>query len=385
MNEPKTPNLGLNKIDRSSPSTTYFDLDKYLDQNWEKIDEGVATKEELEELRKAVGEIDVPDASLTQKGKVQLSNAVDSEMEDRAATPKAVKVAMNEALLAKQLGVEQKANVVAALNSIGVSASTAESWDSLITKMANIIRATGTATAAQVLSGYTFSNTAGNGLNGGMSNRGAGGTVTPGISDQTKAEGYYSSPIKIKGDPSLQGNIILQGNSIFGVSGTFVPSQIKDLRGTFGKSGLTNGISYDSLISDIPNNKYTLITDPNCFTLLATSGNYSGDSSQSYLCLVDGSGKWASLEPNAHAAYSGGQSQTFRYITLIAIDTVNKRFKTNMFKQEDRTIILGSWSSIPSDFNMNTLRLIHRAYVLGMNGNNANSSITFSDSWIMSF
>ncbi|PAF31533.1 hypothetical protein [Paenibacillus sp. 7516] len=38
MSEPKTPNLGLNKIDRSSPSTTYFDLDKYLDQNWEKVD-----------------------------------------------------------------------------------------------------------------------------------------------------------------------------------------------------------------------------------------------------------------------------------------------------------------------------------------------------------
>lgn len=46
MNEPKTPNLGLNKIDRSSPSTTYFDLDKYLDQNWEKVD-GFA--EQLEE------------------------------------------------------------------------------------------------------------------------------------------------------------------------------------------------------------------------------------------------------------------------------------------------------------------------------------------------
>lgn len=46
MNEPKTPNLGLNKIDRSSPSTTYFDLDKYLDQNWEKVDEGVGQVEE---------------------------------------------------------------------------------------------------------------------------------------------------------------------------------------------------------------------------------------------------------------------------------------------------------------------------------------------------
>ncbi|WP_440117170.1 hypothetical protein [Paenibacillus sp. QZ-Y1] len=50
MNEPKTPNLGLNKIDRSSPSTTYFDLDKYLDQNWEKID-GFA-----EQVEEKVGE-----------------------------------------------------------------------------------------------------------------------------------------------------------------------------------------------------------------------------------------------------------------------------------------------------------------------------------------
>jgi hypothetical protein len=49
MNEPKTPNLGLNKIDRSSPSTTYFDLDKYLDQNWEKVDEGVGKVEEKAE------------------------------------------------------------------------------------------------------------------------------------------------------------------------------------------------------------------------------------------------------------------------------------------------------------------------------------------------
>ncbi|MBM6382826.1 MAG: hypothetical protein JSY10_02375 [Paenibacillus sp.] len=50
MNEPKTPNLGLNKIDRSSPSTTYFDLDKYLDQNWEKVD-GFA-----EQVEEKVGE-----------------------------------------------------------------------------------------------------------------------------------------------------------------------------------------------------------------------------------------------------------------------------------------------------------------------------------------
>ncbi|OPG94193.1 hypothetical protein B2I21_33565 [Chryseobacterium mucoviscidosis] len=58
MNEPKTPNLGLNKIDRSSPSTTYFDLDKYLDQNWEKVDEGVGQVEEkAEEIAAQVSSI----------------------------------------------------------------------------------------------------------------------------------------------------------------------------------------------------------------------------------------------------------------------------------------------------------------------------------------
>ncbi|OMF66310.1 hypothetical protein MKY66_06390 [Paenibacillus sp. FSL R5-0766] len=58
MNEPKTSNLGLNKIDRSSPSTTYFDLDKYLDQNWEKIDEGVGkVVEKAEETAAQVSSI----------------------------------------------------------------------------------------------------------------------------------------------------------------------------------------------------------------------------------------------------------------------------------------------------------------------------------------
>ncbi|MEK4730974.1 hypothetical protein [Paenibacillus sp. FSL L8-0641] len=39
MASEKTPNLGLNQIDRTSPKTTYFDLEKYLDQNWRAVDE----------------------------------------------------------------------------------------------------------------------------------------------------------------------------------------------------------------------------------------------------------------------------------------------------------------------------------------------------------
>lgn len=38
MKNPVTPNIGLNKIDRTSPSTTYFDLEKYIDQNADAVD-----------------------------------------------------------------------------------------------------------------------------------------------------------------------------------------------------------------------------------------------------------------------------------------------------------------------------------------------------------
>ncbi|GIP05335.1 hypothetical protein J28TS4_37420 [Paenibacillus lautus] len=39
MTNPVTPNIGLNKIDRTSPSTTYFDLEKYIDQNADAVDQ----------------------------------------------------------------------------------------------------------------------------------------------------------------------------------------------------------------------------------------------------------------------------------------------------------------------------------------------------------
>ncbi|MGV2883304.1 phage tail protein [Paenibacillus taichungensis] len=58
---------------------------------FEKIDAGVATKADLDTLREAVSKMDIPDASLTQKGKVQLSNKTDGTSETVAATEKAVK------------------------------------------------------------------------------------------------------------------------------------------------------------------------------------------------------------------------------------------------------------------------------------------------------
>ncbi|MGG1597602.1 hypothetical protein [Paenibacillus naphthalenovorans] len=48
MSNPKTPNLGLDLIDRTSPTTTYLNLDTNLDQNWLKIDAGVLMKSTFE-------------------------------------------------------------------------------------------------------------------------------------------------------------------------------------------------------------------------------------------------------------------------------------------------------------------------------------------------
>lgn len=224
-----TPNLGLLKKDPMTDGNETFNIETMLNENWDKIDTAVGqVREGLENVN-----VDIPDASLTEKGIVQLSSATNGTRENVAATEKAVKAAYDEALAGKQLGVEQKANVVAALNSIGVSASTSETWAQLVAKMAGVIRATGNANPADVLAGKTFSNASGNGLTGTMPNRGAGGSVIPGTINQTKAEGYYSSAITILGDPNLIPGNIRAGVNIFGINGELVEG-----KRTFSVSGV---------------------------------------------------------------------------------------------------------------------------------------------------
>ncbi len=76
----------------------------------------------------------------------------------------------------------------------------------------------GTAGAAQTLEGYNVGTE--NGLvNGSMANNGAGGTVTPTASAQSKPAGYYSSPITIAA-VSAPANKILSDTAIAGVTGT---------------------------------------------------------------------------------------------------------------------------------------------------------------------
>ncbi|MFB4325999.1 tail fiber protein [Priestia sp. BR_2] len=176
------------------------------------------THEELAEALEGL-DPDIPPASLTEPGIVQLSNAINSTSDAHAATPSAVKKAHDRADQAFTAGNERKAEVVAALVAIGVSASTSETWAQLIPKITAVIRATGNATVDDVIAGKTFSNANANGLIGNIPDRGAGGIVTPNTADQTKAAGRYTSAITIKGEPNLIAGNLPKDKTFFGITG----------------------------------------------------------------------------------------------------------------------------------------------------------------------
>lgn len=235
-----------------------------------------AIGEEINQLREDVDHIEIPPASVAEAGIVKLSSATNSTSETLAATPRAVKSAYDAATTAQttanaantaaaaaqaradsafQLGNERKAEVVAALVAKGISASTSESWDTLITKLNSIVKATGNAVAADVLSGKTFSNASGNNLTGTMPNRGAGGTITPGTTNQSKAAGYYSSPITVLGDVDLISANIRKNVELFGVIGNLEPLNMA--------SGLHNSDMGSLIIRNLP-------FQPNWVVLLQT-------------------------------------------------------------------------------------------------------------------
>ncbi|MFB4332698.1 pyocin knob domain-containing protein [Paenibacillus sp. CR_12] len=84
-----TPNLGLLKKDPMVDGNETFNIETMLNENWDKVDEAVG------QVREDLGNIDVdiPEASLTEKGIVQLSSATNGTRENVAATEKAVKAA----------------------------------------------------------------------------------------------------------------------------------------------------------------------------------------------------------------------------------------------------------------------------------------------------
>ena len=147
-----------------------------------------------------------------------------------------------------QSGVNVKNNMVQAINSkITVPDITAENtWNDIVSSVNNIKEAQGNAVAADVLSGKTFTNANGGLITGTMVDRGGAVTITPSTKNQSKAAGYYSGDITIKGDANLVASNIVSGKSIFGVNGTATASSLGGKRwasGTTADLGGTGSVS----------------------------------------------------------------------------------------------------------------------------------------------
>ena len=103
-------------------------------------------------------------------------------------------------------------------------AANIKSGESIFAVTGSALVSSGTAVAADVLSGKTFSNSSSAGLSGAMTNNGAGGTITPTTTNQTVAAGYWSSANTVSGDANLVAANIKSGESIFAVTGSALVS-----------------------------------------------------------------------------------------------------------------------------------------------------------------
>ena len=116
-----------------------------------------------------------------------------------------------------------KSQIASAITDMGVSTSANDSFAQMATNIGNI--ETGydtsqvTATAATVRSGYKFVNSSGQLITGTIPSKGA-QTYTPKTVSQTISSGQYLSGNQtIQGDGNLVASNIIEGKSIFGVSG----------------------------------------------------------------------------------------------------------------------------------------------------------------------
>ncbi|ETT58699.1 phage tail protein [Paenibacillus sp. FSL H8-0457] len=368
-----TPNLGLLKKDPMVDGNETFNIETMLNENWDKVDEAVGqVREELGNI-----DVDIPEASLTEKGIVQLSSATNGTRENVAATEKAVKAAYDEALAGKQLGVEQKANVVAALNSIGVVASTSESWAQLVAKMAGIIKSTGNATAGDVLAGRTFSNGSGNGVVGTMPNRSAENNHMPGLETTVwtgdrafirPPAGYYNGSTWVTA-PALDfiPENIREGRSLLGVAGTLRPSQKGSTTTSFRDSGTASVIRSYSDIATLPKG----ISYISIFSKPGTQYNRSKISVQALginlwvtLEIVDANGTGIPLVQAYSSQYSSSEWST-KYLFMTILDFSSRKFLTQVNDISNEVYPFPfSINNIPENFDTNAgpvkLRLWHQ-------------------------
>jgi hypothetical protein len=89
-----TSRLGLYKVNTATDGSDTFNIDTMLNNNWDKIDENVAT---LDPTTKKIPTTQLADGTTSAKGIVQLNSATNSTSTTQAATPSAVKMAYDKA------------------------------------------------------------------------------------------------------------------------------------------------------------------------------------------------------------------------------------------------------------------------------------------------
>lgn len=113
-----------------------------------------------------------------------------------------------------------KIQLASAITDKGVQASGSDTFAILSSKISQISTGAGTAIAADVLAGKTFTNSTSNNLTGTMVNNGA-VTITPASGSKQIPIGYHNGFGVVSGDSNLNAANIKSGVSIFNVAGTY--------------------------------------------------------------------------------------------------------------------------------------------------------------------
>ncbi len=149
--------------------------------------------------------------------------------------------------------------------------------------------AEGTAVAANVLAGTTFSNDSDTGIQGGMSNKGA-VAITPGTSNQTIQAGYHNGSGYVVGDSDLVSANIKAGANIFGVAGAFTSDgNLEASKMLAGQKGYSKGVEVNGNIETIQGDYNDQLQANNLIV-----GAYSGGTTQFlYMSKVELINKYA--------------------------------------------------------------------------------------------
>lgn len=134
-----TPNLNLLKKNPATDGNDTFNIDTMLNQNWDKIDEAIGSIH-----------LDIPDASLTVKGKVQLSSSTSGTSESLAATEKAVK-AVNDSVNVHMADYVKHPAYATVVGTTGLTVTLSPAPTAYVDGMAIAIKIANTSTGATSL------------------------------------------------------------------------------------------------------------------------------------------------------------------------------------------------------------------------------------------